>query len=197
MLAANADPATKTICAKTSHLSYFELFLPAMLPATGFAPGRAANLPAQTTTYQQMGDVWLEIPRLSEQINIEGVPFSTDGWDVSWLGDNAGWLENTALPGVAGNSVLTGHVTNALGRPGPFATLNQMWYGDQIILHAWGQEYIYEVRSVKLVSPAAVSSVMTHKTLSWLTLVTCKDYNDTSNSYRYRVAVQAVLVQVK
>ena len=197
MLAANANPATKTICAKTSHLSYFELFLAARLPATGFAPGRVTNLPAQTTTYQPLGDVWLEIPRLSEQINVVGVPFSMDGWDISWLGNDAGWLENTALPGVAGNSVLTGHVTDALGQPGPFATLNQLWYGDQIILHAWDQLYIYGVRSVKQVSPDAVSSVITHKTLSWLTLVTCKGYNETSNAYNYRVAVQAVLVQVK
>jgi LPXTG-site transpeptidase (sortase) family protein len=197
MLAANADPATKTICAKTSQLSYFGLFLPARLPATGFAPNRVTNLPLQTTTYQQMGDVWLEIPRLAEQINVVGVPFSTDGWDISWLGGNAGWLENTALPGVAGNSVLTGHVTDALGQPGPFASLNQMWYGDRIILHAWGQQYNYEVRSVRQVAPDAVASVMTHKELSWLTLLTCKGFNDSSNSYTYRVAVQAVLVQVK
>lgn len=197
MLATNADPATKTLCAKVSHLSYFELFLPAKLPATGFAPGRVTNLPVQTTTYQQMSDIWMEIPRLAERINIVGIPFSPDGWDISWLGSDAGWLENTALPGVAGNSVLTGHVTDALGQPGPFATLNQLWYGDQVILHAWGQQYIYEVRSVKQISPDAVSSVITHKTLSWLTLVTCKGYNETSNAYNYRVAVQAVLVQVK
>jgi len=197
MLTTSAYPSTKTVCSQVSHLSYFELFMPTTLPSTGFAPGRVTNLPAQTTAYQQMGDLWLEIPRLAAQVNIVGVPFSTDGWDVSWLGHNAGWLENTALPGVAGNAVLTGHVTDALGKPGPFAALNQVVYGDQIILHAWGQQYLYEVRSVSLVSPAAVSSVIKHETLSWLTLVTCKDYNETNNAYDYRLVVQAVLVQVK
>jgi Sortase family. len=52
------------------------------------------------------------------------------------------------------------------------------------------------ITDINIVSSAG-QAVITQKTLSWLTLVTCKGYNETSNAYNYRVTVQAVLVQVK
>jgi len=41
------------------------------------------------------------------------------------------------------------------------------------------------------VSPFATSSVIMHKDLPWVTLVTCRGYDEASNSYEYRVAVGA------
>ena len=171
---------------------------PGKLPGTGFAANRVTILPQQSTSYANLGDLWLEIPSLGVQMPIVGVPQQADGeWDVSWLGNNSGWLNGTAFPTYSGNSVLTGHVTNADGTPGPFAHLNGLWWGDQVIVHAWGAQYIYEVRSVLVVTPEAVSSVITHKDLPWVTLITCRGYDEASNSYNYRVAVGAVLVAVK
>jgi LPXTG-site transpeptidase (sortase) family protein len=169
------------------------------LPGTGFAPQRATARSAQPAakSYASLGDLWLEIPRLGVQMPIVGVPQASGQWDVSWLGNNAGWLNGTAFPTYSGNSVLAGHVYNADGTPGPFVHLNGLWWGDQVIVHAWGAQYIYEVRSVMQVTPGAVSSVITHKNMPWVTLVTCRGYDETSNSYTYRVAVGAVLVAVK
>jgi LPXTG-site transpeptidase (sortase) family protein len=66
-----------------------------------------------------------------------------------------------------------------------------------VIVHAGGGQYIYEVRSVIQVAPGNVSAMMKHEELPWVTLVTCRGYDEASNSYKYRVLVRAVLVDVK
>jgi LPXTG-site transpeptidase (sortase) family protein len=171
---------------------------PSVLPGTGFAANRVTTLAQQSTAYANLGDLWLEIPRLGVQEPIVGVPQQANGdWDVSWLGNNSGWLNGTAFPTHAGNAVLTGHVYNADGNPGPFVHLNGLWWGDQVIVHAWGAKYVYEVRSVTQVTPGTTSSVIKHETLPWVTLITCRGYDEASNSYKYRVVVRAVLVDVK
>jgi LPXTG-site transpeptidase (sortase) family protein len=170
---------------------------PASLPNTGFAPDRVTKLPQQAISYADLGDLWLEIPRLGVRIPIVGVPQVNGTWDISWLGSQAGWLNGTAYPSSAGDSVLTGHVYDAFGQPGPFVHLNGLWYGDQIIVHAGAIQYVYEVREVLQVAPDAISSVIKHEDLPWVTLITCRGYDEASNSYKYRVAVRAVLVQVK
>jgi LPXTG-site transpeptidase (sortase) family protein len=58
-------------------------------------------------------------------------------------------------------------------------------------------EYVYEVRSVKQVSPQNVNAMMQHEESPWITLVTCRGYNEDSNSYLYRLLVRAVMVEVK
>jgi LPXTG-site transpeptidase (sortase) family protein len=66
-----------------------------------------------------------------------------------------------------------------------------------VIVHAWGAQYVYEVRSVQQVSPADTAAMMKHEDLPWVTLMTCRGYDEASNSYKYRVLVRAVLVEVK
>jgi LPXTG-site transpeptidase (sortase) family protein len=170
----------------------------AAVPATGFAPNRVTVLSPQITSFADLGDLWLEIPKLGVQMSIVGIPQSADGqWDVSWLGNDAGWLNGTAFPTWAGNSVLTGHVWNADNTAGPFAYLNTLWYGDKVIVHAWGGQYVYEVRSVLQVSPGNTDAMMKHQDQPWLTLVTCRGFDAASDTYKYRVLVRAVLVETK
>jgi LPXTG-site transpeptidase (sortase) family protein len=167
------------------------------LPATGFAPGRETVLASQPAeSYYAATDVILEIPRLGVKMPIVGVPFKNGGWDVSWLGNQAGWLEGSAFPSWSGNSVLTGHVYSATGSPGPFMNLRTLSYGDQVIIHANGQKYIFEIRSNSIVLPND-SSAFKHEELSWLTLITCKEFDPATNSYKKRVLVRAVLVSVE
>jgi LPXTG-site transpeptidase (sortase) family protein len=167
-------------------------------PATGFAPGRATNLPAQTVKYSGVGDMQLEIPTLGVQMPVVEVPEEKGKWDVSWLGQDAGWLSGSAFPTWAGNSVLTGHVYDANGKPGPFVNLETLKWGDRILIHAWGQDYIYEVRSVdELVNPKDTRFLTKHEELPWLTLVTCKGFDEKSNTYLWRTVVRSVQVEVK
>ena len=169
------------------------------MPSTGFAPNTITNLPEQPgdKAYSAMGDLWLEIPSGNIRENIIGVPNSTNGWDVSWLGKNIGFLDGTAFPTWPGNSVLAGHVFDANGKPGPFAGIGKLSWGQQIIVHAWGEKYIYEVRTVNnWVLPTDTRLITKHEEYSWLTLVTCRGYNASTDSYNYRTIVRAVLTKV-
>ncbi|OGO17740.1 MAG: hypothetical protein A2Z14_06655 [Chloroflexi bacterium RBG_16_48_8] len=68
--------------------------------------------------------------------------------------------------------------------------------GDEISIHAFGYEYTYEVRRRRFVRPAALS-VMGHEELDWVMLVTCKGYDARQNTYRWRLAIQAVLMRIE
>lgn len=168
-----------------------------LIPVTGFAPDRVTDLSKlPVTRYDALDNVTLEVPVLKLKLPIVGVPMKNKTWDVNWLLNQAGWLEGTAFPGFSGNSVLTGHVTLPYGQPGPFANLNNLKVGDKVFVHAFGDLYIYEVKSSKELNPAD-PSILQHEDKSWLTLVTCADYNETVGTYLNRLVVKAVLVQVQ
>ena len=177
-----------------------EPFVASSLPQTGFAPNKITALPLQPATfeYAKLGDIVLEIPSMALKTSIIGVPQSNGEWDITWLGNNVGWLNGTAFPTWNGNSVLTAHVTNASGVDGPFAALKNLKYGDQIIVHIGGVEYIYEVRNSRLARPYSTSFAFESKhDASYLTLITCQGYNPLSETYFFRRVVRAVLVGVE
>ncbi len=170
------------------------------LPDTGFTPGKLTILPGQPkdVAYADMNGMWIEIPSLGIKTPIVGVPVMENGeWDVTWLGNQVGWLNGTAFPTWNGNSVITAHVTDPNGKPGLFADLGKMSWGNKILIHSWGQTYTYEVRSVNLwTSPKSTSSVIKHEELPWVTLLTCRGYNETTDSYTWRTVIRAVLVNI-
>lgn len=169
------------------------------LPQTGFAPGRITTLPVQTLekAYKEMGELWIEIPALDLQTDIMGVPVGKDGWDLRWLTSQVGWLEGTAFPTWAGNSALTAHVYDSFGQPGPFVDLHSLKWGDDIIIHFYGQEYVYSVRDVQdYIDPGDTSEVFEHEEMPWLTLITCQGYEEKSDSYRWRIIVKAVQTSI-
>jgi LPXTG-site transpeptidase (sortase) family protein len=167
------------------------------VPATGFAPNVVtdlSNTPRQV--YSGTGGITVEIPSLGINIPIVGVPLKNGEWNVSWLGNQAGWLEGSAFPSYNGNSVLTSHVYLSNGLPGSFVNLNQLKFGDRIIVHAYGQKYVFEVRTNTVVGPIDIS-IFKHEEKPWLTLVTCKEYDEKTNTYKKRAVVRAVLVMVE
>jgi LPXTG-site transpeptidase (sortase) family protein len=168
------------------------------LPETGFAPDQETDVPSQpaNSSYLDLGELWLEIPALDVETSIVGVPLGEDGWDVTWLWDKAGYLNGTAFPTWAGNSVITGHVVLPSGIAGPFAELKDLAYGDSVIVHGWGERYVYEVREMSVVAPND-PSVIRHEEYPWITLVTCEGYDEELKTYRWRVAAHAVQVSVE
>jgi LPXTG-site transpeptidase (sortase) family protein len=170
------------------------------LPATGFAPGRItllAQQPAQAA-YSDMDSLRLQIPSLKVDMPIVGVPQTSNGWDVTWLTNTqAGWLNGTAFPTWLGNTVLTGHVTDATGNPGPFAEVKTLAFGDEIILQAYGETHRYEVRENRLVLPENSGIITEHLEEDWITLVTCEGYDKSTGKYLFRRVVRAVLVEVE
>ena len=167
------------------------------LPQSGFAPEQLTMLPAQPAaqTYQAMNTMVLAIPELGLEMAIIGVPLGDTGWDTTWLGASAGYLESTAFPTHAGNTVLTAHAVLADGQHGPFHDLEALSWGDRLEIHAWGERYVYEVRSLQVVSPDDASP-LAHEELDWLTLITCHDYDPVQEAFASRLVVRAVLVEV-
>ena len=184
----NASSALTTVVAATGFGA----------PATGFAPDRVSRIPAQPESkrYSDLGDLWIEIPGLGLKLPIVGVPITEDGWDVTWLGRQAGWLNGTAFPTWEGNSVLTAHVTLASGRAGPFRTLKNLRWDDSIVIHYAGQRYVYSVRRTASVSPTD-PLITRHEERAWLTLVTCQDYDGGAGEYLKRTIVRAVLMAIE
>ena len=167
------------------------------LPSTGFPAGLVSVLPVQPQGYEYnaYSDLSISIPTLQLNADVVGVPVSAGSWDITWLGDNLGYLNGTAFPTWKGNSAITGHVTLSNGLPGPFAELGKLRWGDRVIVRAFSQEFVYEVRALWFVKPDDLS-VLSHKDEAWLTLITCQEYDNVTGKYKTRVAVQAVLVSV-
>ncbi len=169
------------------------------LPETGFAPGKLTRVPAQppSIVYSTSEDLSLSIPSLKINLPIVGVPKSGDGWDVTWLGNRAGWLNGTSFPTWDGNSVITGHVYLSNGEPGPFLNIGKLRYGDRLVVHAFGKEYTYEVRSVRTIKSYETATALKHQDRPWITLLTCKGFNEDTGGYDLRTIARAVLIQVK
>lgn len=174
-----------------------EFNTPPMIPVTGFSKRGVTDLLKPYSTYADLGDLWLEIQSMNLKIPITGVPEQNGNWDVSWLSGQAGWLEGSAFPTFKGNSVLTAHVWDAFNQPGPFHGLEKLRFGDQVIVHAWGDDYIYEVREVLSVFPSNVKAMLKHQETPWLTLVTCNGYDEEDDVYLRRSLVRAVLVDIR
>ena len=166
------------------------------IPVTGFAPDRVTKLDAASAPRYDATPLKLAIPSLNVQAEILGVPEKDGGWDVSWLQDQVGWLNGTAFPTQQGNSLLTAHVVNADGQPGPFLNLKHLRIGEQVILSFGGYQYTYLVVSNTLVQPDD-SSVFKPEKESYITLITCDGYDEKTGTYLRRVAVQAKLIAVQ
>jgi LPXTG-site transpeptidase (sortase) family protein len=167
-------------------------------PETGFAPGRVSPIPAQSaeTAFAQYENVTIRIPTLGINTEIVGVTRAEDGWDVTWLWNQVGYLDGTAFPGWDGNSVLTSHVYLPNGLPGPFVNLKQLRWGDRVIIESFGTRYIYEVRESRLYTPED-SRIIRHEERPWLTLITCQGYDEGADTYTWRRVVRAVLIHTQ
>jgi len=193
----NTYESNGKLCASIWQLSLFTITALEM-PATGFPPNRMTILPSQPPekSYSLFDDLTLEISSLDLSMPIVGIPLDLNGWDVSWLGDNAGYLEGTAFPTWAGNTAITAHVWNSDNTPGPFIDLHTLLQGDEIVIHAWDLAYTYEVVDVQQVNPENIAA-LSQENLDVLTLFTCQGFNEITNHYNWRIAVRAILVDVK
>ena len=165
------------------------------IPVTGFAPGVVTELQGQPAASNPLG-VRLLIPKLGLDMDVEGVPMVHGVWQTDWLTGIGGWLEGTAFPGLSGNSIIMSHVVTHYGSPGPFAHLNSVSAGDYIFVQSFGRQYVYEVKSLAIVSPNN-TSVYSHADKPTLTLITCSNYNAGTKRYDGRFVVHAELIAVQ
>jgi LPXTG-site transpeptidase (sortase) family protein len=181
----------------SSSITLNALTLGSALPATGFAPGVVTDISGlPQTLYSKNRDLTLEIPALKVDLPIVGVPLQNGNWDLTWLWKQAGWLEGSTYPSSEGNSVVTAHVYLPNGQPGPFIDIGTLSWGQELAVVSNSLRYIYQVREVSMIKPDD-TSVFKHEDKPWLTLLTCKDYDEKTNSYRSRLMVRAVLMRIE
>ena len=89
------------------------------------------------------------------------------GWTEE---DSPSYYPQSAFPGEAGNVLIAGHRG---GPAGYFQDLDELEPGDEIILHAPGVSYTYEVERVWIVEPSEVE-VIAPLDYPALTLTTCQ-----------------------
>jgi hypothetical protein len=99
---------------------------------TGFRPDTITKLDGFIRPIYDTLNLTIEIPVMRIKNSITGVQIKDGGWNLSWLQDQVGWLNGTAYPMLNGNSLLTGHVVNADGKPGIFARLKELGVGEQV-----------------------------------------------------------------
>jgi LPXTG-site transpeptidase (sortase) family protein len=167
-----------------------------VLPETGFAPDtRLASPKLMQEQFIKNEALWIDIPDLSVEARIVGIPRERNEWDVRWLGKDVGYLESTAYPLWNGNTVISGHVLLPGRVPGPFADIHKLKWGDQIIIHANGYAYKYEIREVLQTTPDDLNILDKSDDYDWLTLVTCSQYDPVSKLYKSRTVVVAVRIE--
>jgi len=167
-----------------------------LIPVTGFAPNVVTEVNAKSRPAYNSTSLRLEIPVLKVKTSIVGVQLKNGGWDVSWLQNQAGWLNGTAYPTWTGNSVLMGHAVNINGMPGVFSKLKNLNPDEYIFIYNQGYRYTYKIVSNKHVQPNDIT-VLQHEENAYLTLITCDTYDEKTGTYLQRIAVRAVLVDVR
>jgi LPXTG-site transpeptidase (sortase) family protein len=169
----------------------------ALIPVTaGFAPGIVTKLDAASRSEYESTGLSLEIPVIKVKTSVVGVEGKQGNWDISWLQDQVGWLTGTAYPTWRGNSVLTGHVVNADGKPGVFYNLKALGIGEYIFVYNSGYRYTYKVLANSFIQPDD-KNIMKHEEKSHLTLITCDTYDEKTAKYLRYVMVQAELVDIR
>jgi LPXTG-site transpeptidase (sortase) family protein len=166
-----------------------------LIPITGFSPNIITDLDPGAQPVYSYTNILLEIPVLKISTSIVGVQQKAGTWDVSWLRDQAGWLEGSAFPTFSGNSIITAHVVTTYGKPGPFYHLKRLGVNENIYIFFGSYRYIYKVISNTLIKPDNMS-VFAHADKPTLTLITCDSYDEKTETYLQRVAVRAILVDV-
>ena len=137
------------------------------------------DLPLQNERqkYGDLDSLRVEIPKLGQSVPIVSVPLSDHGWDLTWLWNQAGWLEGTAYPSWYRQYGYYRPCLSAQWFSGTVCQSGRLSWGDEIVLYAHGLKYTYQVRITDLVA-ADDYSILQHKNQDWLTLFTCKEYND-------------------
>lgn len=124
--------------------------------------GTPIAVTSRSVQLPQRGDAVakLVIPRLAAQL------FVVEGDGARELRRGPGHLTGTAMPGSHGNCVIAGH------RDTHFRILKDIRKGDDILLETRNGEYLYRVKSTRVVSPQDTTALQPTSD-PHLNLITC------------------------
>jgi sortase A len=143
---------------------------------------KSESAQTQSVTVLRAGDLIgkIEIPKIGLSAIIR------EGTDAGTLLLAVGHLQGSALPGAAGNIVLSGH------RDSFFRVLRTIQVGEQISITLPGRRYSYRVVSTTIVNPED-TYVLDPTPAPTLTLVTCYPFYFVGNApHRFIVRAQQI-----
>ena len=159
-------------------IDFFRIFEETQLPATGFSSQLTNTLAEQpmALNYEPV-HLSLQIPSLDLETELVTVPLTDDTWQVAWLGNRAGLLEGSALPG-EGYSFIAAHNTLNSEEYGPFALLSTMTPNDLITVNsADGPMKLFRVYANELIDENDVQKLtkVAEQEADSLVLITCEN----------------------
>lgn len=148
-------------------------------PATGFpmALTESTSQELLEAPYQDLGAYVLSVPSQGISSRIVQIPADPESgtWQVSQLGDQAGLLEGSFLPG-EGVSVIAAHKYLDTAATGPFAALSAMLVDDRIFITTpQGTMLQYRVYENDLFNAEAFDEVGLRVRKGALVLITCEN----------------------
>ena len=160
-------------------IELFPLFMDVdHLPNTGFSSRFAEELPARPQGLAYHGlRISLQIPRLGVDTELVRLPLTDGSWPAEWLGERAGVLEGSALPG-EGYSIIAAHNTLNNTEYGPFALLAQLDGNDLIqVRTADGKLIPFRVYASELIAPDDFETIkmIGEREAGSLILLTCEN----------------------
>ena len=145
------------------------------LPRTGLT-GRAAFPKPASVEYIPTGTRLL-LPSLNSESEILTIQPLNGNYPVEWLGDNAGLLAGTDLPG-EGHSLIAAHNTVDRDSYGPFALLSTMEEGDLFFIQNGKNELktfrVYDSQKIPAADFEALENAVSPYPVT-VTLLTCED----------------------
>ena len=119
----------------------------------------------------------LQIPVIDLTTELVTVPLMNDTWRVEWLGNRAGVLEGSAMPG-EGYSFIAAHNTLNSEEYGPFALLSTMEPNDLITVNSEdGTMKLFRVYANELINANDVQKLekTAEQEADSLVLITCEN----------------------
>lgn len=111
-----------------------------------------------------------------------------EGATQSNMKNAAAHLTGTAKLGQAGNAAIAAHRAHKTGRL--FNRLNELTYGDEVIIKANGRDLVYRVDQVSVVEPTDISVLEGDLDKQTITLITCDPLYEAT----HRLIVRAELI---
>ena len=161
-----------------NRIDFFRIFEDTQLPATGFSSlnTNTSSEQPKALSYEPVR-LLLQIPALSLETELVSVPLIDNTWQVEWLGNRAGVLEGSAMPG-EGYSFIAAHNTLNSEEYGPFALLSTMEPNDLITVNSEdGTMKLFRVYANELINANDVQKLekTAEQEADSLVLITCEN----------------------
>ena len=163
------------------------------LPATGFSTRHHTPLSVKPADVRYADlNMRIQIPTLSIDVELTGVPELEKSWAVEWLGDRAGLLSGFAEPG-QGTSIIAGHNHLNDTQAGPFVMLFELEENDRIFVNTPdGDLVLFSVYANELLDSDDIEHIVSiaDREEGSLVLITCENESE-NGGYLNRRAVFA------